>query len=286
MTGVRVARHARRAQARLNRVRRLSRVPGALHAIKAAQRWPLTAAAYRACVGFYRPFASLEEANTAVAPYADAGHENRSGAALHLTLNERARPSDYAAMSHLRTILTDSFRIFDFGGNVGNLFRCFSSYIDIPPGLVWQSCDLASVVAHGRELAAECGLSQLCFTEDWQDASGADLLLASGSLHYIDTPLPQLLDKLREKPRYILINRTPLTDGAPVAMVQDGPGYRVACMLHNRRDLLGGLQAIGYELMDAWDAPELSISIVGYPEHAVSAYSGLFLRHRGMSCKR
>ena len=163
---------------------------------------------------------------------------------------------------------------------------CFSNYIDIRPGLVWQVCDLASVVAHGRELAAGCDLSQLCFTDDWQDASGADLLLASGSLHYISTPLPQLLDELREKPRYILINRTPLTDGVPVAVVQDGPGYRVACMLHNRRDLLGGLQAIGYQLMDAWDAPELSMSIVGYPEHAVSTYSGMILRFRGVPDRR
>ena len=199
MTDVHLARYARRMQARVRWVCRLSRVPGGLRVVRAAQRWPLMAAAYRAFVGFYRPFSSLAEADLAVAPYANAGHENRGSAALHLKLNERAGPSDYAAMFHLRTILTSSFRIFDFGGNVGNLFRCFSSYIELPPGLVWQVHDLASVVAHGRELSAGRGLSQLRFTEEWQDASGADLLLASGSLHYIDMPLSQLLGQLSER---------------------------------------------------------------------------------------
>lgn len=274
------ARYARRKLIGANFVRTLGRLPGSHGLIRAIQRSPLTAAAYRRLVGFYRPFASLGQANEALAAYANKGHENVAGFELHLGLNKTARPSDYAAMFHIRPVLAGAPRVFDLGGNVGNLFYCYSKYLDIPTGLVWQVHDLGSVLAEGRALAARRGAAQLRFTSDWQQASGADLLLASGSLHYLAKPLPQMVEELAVKPQYILINRTPLTDGTPVAVVQDGPTYRVACMLHNRADLLRAFQTLGYEVVDAWQAAELAMSVAGYPEHDVPAYSGCFLRVR------
>ena len=123
-------------------------------------------------------------------------------------------------------------------------------------------------------------LTQLRFTGDWDDASQSDVLIASGSLHYFNEPLPRMVERLAHRPSYVLINRTPLTDGTPVATVQDAGTFRVACMLYNRRDLIREFDRVGYDLVDSWRAAELSLDVPGFPEHRVPEYSGLFLRRR------
>ena len=41
----------------------------------------------------------------------------------------------------MRPILAGAPRVFDLGGNVGNLSYCYSKDLDILPGLVWQVHD-------------------------------------------------------------------------------------------------------------------------------------------------
>ena len=118
----------------------------------------------------------------------------------------------------------------------------------------------------------------LHFTSNWNEAAAADLLVVSGSLHYLERPLPDILRDLATLPKYLLINRTPLTDGDPVATVQVASGFRLAAMLYNRTALLREIAQLGYELVDEWKAPELSMDIPGYPEHTIPSYSGAFFR--------
>lgn len=261
-------------------VRRLSRTRGGLSLIRHLRQRRLTAPLYRALVGHHQVFASLHEASAAVAPYANQGHHNPANAELHLNLSQTARPSDYPALFHLRALLPALHRVFDLGGNVGNLFYCYSKYLELPQELEWQVHDLPSNLLRGAALAKECHAHRLRFSETWMDASGADLLLASGSLHYFEHPLPEMVAELPVRPRHILINRTPLTDGPPVAAVQEAGAFRVACMLYNRQTLIRDFKRLGYEMVDRWQVPELSLDIPGYPEHSVRAYSGFFLTHR------
>ena len=205
------------------------------------------------------------------------------GTSTLLETTEAARPSDYAAMFHLRPLLPAIRRVFDLGGNVGNLFYCFQRYLDFPPDLVWTVQDLPPHLADGAALAHRRRAAQLRFTGDWADAAGCDVLIASGSLHYFEEPLPRMVERLARRPAHILINRTPLTDGSPVATIQDARTFRVACMLYNRRDLVEGFDRVGYDLVDTWQAAELSLHVPGFPEHSVPEYSGMFLRKRDHS---
>jgi putative methyltransferase (TIGR04325 family) len=234
-------------------------------------------------MGYQRPFKSLPEAASAVSAYALQGHENHYNAQLHLELNKSARPSDYAALFHIRPILPDIDKIFDLGGNVGNLFYCYSKYLGELSHVTWQVLDMPVNIASGEKLARQRGAHQLKFTRDWMNASGADLLIVSGSLHYFEKPLPQMVNELHEKPTHILINRTPLTEGSPVATIQDAGEFRVACMLYNRSQLICDFVQLGYIVVDEWRAAELSLEIPGYPEHKIWAYSGFFLRRKSSS---
>jgi putative methyltransferase (TIGR04325 family) len=247
------------------------------------QTLPLTRSLYRGLVGYRRPFASLEEAEAAVARYSAGGHEHPQNVKNHLGMYSHARPSDYAALFYIRPILPDIKKVFDLGGNSGNLFYSYTNYLSWPDGLTWQVMDLPANMAVGEAVAKERGARQLQFTGEWSDADGADLLVVSGSLHYLHRPLSEMIGELTVKPSYILINRTPMTDGAPVATIQDLGIFRIACMIHNKSQVIRDLERLDYVVVDEWKAHELSLEIPGYPELSVPAYTGIFLRRKDVS---
>jgi putative methyltransferase (TIGR04325 family) len=122
--------------------------------------------------------------------------------------------------------------------------------LNFPPHSVWQVYDLPKWTEEGRRLAEEHGEKQLQFTRNWQDASGVDLLLVSGSLHFFDPPVSHMIAELPEKPAHVLINRTPLINGPTKATVQDKCNVRTARILYNRGELIAAFEMIGYELID------------------------------------
>ena len=177
---------------------------------------------YRALLGYRRPFASLAEAKAALAasgPAETNGHDGAHNVRHHLELSGQTRPSDYAALFHLRPLAPRLASVFDLGGNAGNLYYCYARYLAFREDLTWTVQDLPANMAAGEEMAEERDVRALRFTGDWSRAAGVDLLLVSGSLHYLETPLPQMLAELSLKPAYILINRTPLVEGASTAAV-------------------------------------------------------------------
>jgi putative methyltransferase (TIGR04325 family) len=255
--------------------------------LRAFQTSPLTGPAYRAALGYRRPFPSLAEAREALAHYGPLqaqGHDSLANVRHHLELSSHARPSDYAALFHMTSLLPRLSSVFDLGGNAGNLFYCYSRYLRFPEDLAWTVLDLPGNMEAGKEIARERGVRALRFASRWQEAAGADLLLISGALHYLERPLPEMLEDLASKPAYILLNRTPLVDGPQTAAVQTASGFRLPCMLYNRQKLLSDLGAQGYAVLDEWKAAELSMEIPGYPEYNVPAYSGAFLRRADLAC--
>ena len=87
-----------------------------------------------------------------------------------------------------------------------------------------------------------------------------------------------MLSAPRDKPKYVVVNRTPLTTSKPVATVQDAGTHLVACRFIDRDDLIGGMGKLGFILVDSWDVAELSCAIPFYPEYSVHSYSGLCFR--------
>lgn len=85
-----------------------------------------------------------------------------------------------------------------------------------------------------------------------------------------------MIGSLAQKPRCILINRTPLTGAATYATVQDADRFRVACKVYNRDTIIEGFKDLGYRCVDLWDAVELSFKIPLYPHLSVPFYSGAF----------
>jgi putative methyltransferase (TIGR04325 family) len=88
------------------------------------------------------------------------------------------------------------------------------------------------------------------------------------------------LGALRSRPRHLLLNKLPLYDGEPFVTLQNGGPVWAPQHVFNRRQFLGALEELGYELVAAWDVPGFSCAVPFRAGHAVSRYSGLYLRLR------
>ncbi len=259
-------------------VRRIGRFSAGKRLLQFSRRFEICRTAGNAILGYRRLFPSLADAQAALAPFAFEGHEGPETAKMHLELSKVPRESDYAALFHLAPLMSQTRFIYDLGGNVANLYYCYAKYLQFRPDMVWRVLDLPENMARGAALARERGVQQIQFSKSWAEASGADILIASGSIHYFQTPLPKMIEELEHKPQYVLINRTPLTDQITAATNQDYRYSRVACILYNKADLIRDLEAIGYAQVDSWPAHELSLEVPGHPEYTVAAYTGALFK--------
>ncbi len=242
--------------------------------------WPGFRSVFDSLAGYRRVFPSFAQAEAVARFYFQAGHDSIDNARTHLDHTRVARPSDYATLFYLNQLLPDSSSIFDLGGNAGNLFYCFAQYLDFPQELKWTVCDVPKMIEIGKELAIERHEHRLSFTDSLQDADGADVLLASGSSHYFESPLPELLRSLKRKPRYVILNRSPLTDRSPVVTIQDARTFLVVCKIYNIDEIVRGFESLNYDCAGSWTVPDLSLNIPFYPEYSIPAYRGFFFRLR------
>lgn len=273
------------AQPSVSRVRRVAWLTLQLAKLRSMQpllRWARTtrrgqrAAAW--LLGFRRPFPCREAAASEASRFLGSAHQVHKNLHEHLGFAVSQRVSDYPIIFFLSRI-EGRFEVFDLGGNVGNLFYCYRRYLPNIDRITWTVFDLPRTIQVGARLARRRGLlDRLGFTDDLAEARRADAFLASGSLHYFDQPLHEILAGLAHRPAHVFVNRTPLTDAPTTHTVQDAGFGLAACTLHNRRDLIEGMESLGYVLVDQWSIHEMSLDIPLYPELSVEFYSGMYFR--------
>lgn len=257
---------------RLTRLRPLASLVGRLG------KWPLTRPAVDLVAGYNRVFPDLAAALKVVDRYGRPGHGSAENAHALQDFMSATRPSDYPVLFHLSRLPLEGLRVFDLGGTTGDLFYLYGRYIGFPETLRWTVHDLSPQMERGRELARQRSESRLQFSDDVDGASGHDVLLVSGSLHYFDFTLADYLAGLDQPPRHVIINRTPLVDAPTAATVQYTHGVMVACTLFNRAELVAGMQQRGYRLADSWRVLEFSIGLPYDPDYWVREYSGAYFR--------
>jgi len=225
--------------------------------------------------GIYHSFA---EATAAAPAHHKLGYDHSELAELYIDRHDKILPSDYPVILWLERALRSGRSIFDFGGHLGVQFYSYQKYIDYPKDLRWTVLDMPKIIERGRILAAERAANQLGFTLDFADAARHDIFFASGSLQYVETPLVERLEKLARLPSHVILNKTPLVDSEPFVTLQNTMHTFCPYAIFNRRAFIEPLFSLGYELVDAWDTPDMSCLLPLNPEHSVPAYSGVYLR--------
>ena len=187
-------------------------------------------------------------------------------------------PEDYAVLFWLVPLLQSGLRVLDFGGHAGGMFDAFRNLSSWPEGVSWTIYDVAAAVQHGIDLNASRPTPHPNFVTQLEDVEAADLLLASGSLQYCDTSLPQILSELRAMPSDIIFNQIPLHETEEFVTLQNiGTAY-CAYWIRNRGRFMQGLMQEGYELVDMWENPGKNCFIPTYPRQTRPVYFGAYLR--------
>jgi putative methyltransferase (TIGR04325 family) len=141
-------------------------------------------------------------------------------------------------------------------------------------------CDMPKIAARGRELARKNGASRLEFCTEFASCEGYDALLCSGSLHFVEPTLATLLAGISTRPRHLIVNKLPLTQGRPFVTLQNTVYSFNPYKVQNQHEFLDELLALGYEVRDSWENADMSCHIPLHRDRTVERYSGFYLTPR------
>jgi putative methyltransferase (TIGR04325 family) len=184
---------------------------------------------------------------------------------------------DYPMLFWLQRLLQPGSILFDFGGNIGTHFYTYEKYLAYPTDLQWMVCELPAIVAAGEALLQQKQRSQLRFTSQFEDADGAEIFIASGSVQYVEF-LAASLAKLQRKPTHILLSRFPLCEGKAFVTLQNGGLVFYPVYVFNKQDFVDSILALGYELVDQWRDPGEPCAVPFHPEFKSLMFHGLYFR--------
>ena len=225
-------------------------------------------------------YESFEDAWKAAGRRRHPGHEHPEAVDRHVVLADALMPSDYAVLYWVEQIAGD-IRLFDFGGNMGNVYYSCSRYIDTAQRrLEWIVYDLPKVIERAKERAARSGSAVPRFTTSIADAESANVLLVSGTYHYWEKSTESFLEQFPKLPEHVFVNRSPFYDQGkePVISMQSTMNFAFPIMVRNVQELLDGFASKGYELVDRWVAAEYGHEMPFFPAHSVRRYSGFYFR--------
>lgn len=242
-----------------------------------AQRFPSGKRALNALSGHRGIFPSFEEGWAAARRTGLPGHDDWPEIAIHLRLSESLRPSDYAALFWLYYLSERGVKVFDYGGNVGNLFYTYRRYLELLGPLDWTVLDLPFVLQEGRRIAHERNATELRFTESAAGFAVDHVLLVSGFLHYWEGTIAAFVRQFPVSPTHILINRSPIIENQEAFIAVQSTGTcAFPYLVRNATSMIADFAALGYELVDRWIAPELHVYLPFFPNQSIPHYSGFY----------
>jgi len=183
---------------------------------------------------------------------------------------------DYPVLFWLKDLLFENCTIFDFGGNVGNHFYGYETYIKYPPNLKWIVCELPEILKVGVKIAHQEHRTEISFTDQFEQADGSDIFLASGSIQYLGAGFCQRLSELTRKPRHLLLNRIPLCEGKSFVTLQNGGLVFYPAFVMNKAEFIDSICQLGYSLRDTWQDRSEPCSVPFHPEFTTLSFHGLY----------
>jgi putative methyltransferase (TIGR04325 family) len=224
-------------------------------------------------------FASFAEAARSAPNNKPLGFATQDYAEEFADRRSRIFSFDYPVMFWLAPLLRRPAKLFDYGGHCGTHFYAYAQYIDYSPEMQWVVCDMPEIMQYGEKIAAEQGKKQLTFSGRFTDADGVDVLLAAGSLQYVESPtFSESLATLKTLPRHLVLNKLPLYDGRTIVTLQNGRVAFHPMYVFNRKDFIDSICRLGYKLVDQWTVPSHAGRIPFHPEASFPAHSGLYFR--------
>lgn len=246
-------------------------VKSAITALNRTFRWPLAAAWARTMalgikqppfIGAYPDYATASQNAPKSRPNS---YDDDEVAPLNVATMSRTEVWDYPMLLWLERLLQPGHNVLDAGGHLGTKYVAWRDRIELGE-VNWNIYDVpATVRAARRAQAAGSVPYQINFFDDPASTPPCDLLLASGLLQYIDIPLPELLARLPQLPRHLVLNKVATTRGPDVVTLELIGRGRVPYQMRNRAEFERSIVEMGYRMCDSWTIPSLSRRIPTHP---------------------
>ena len=221
-------------------------------------------------------FDSMDSAIADVPPNKTIGYDHSGPANMYRNRMSTIYTTDYPVLFWLQKIIGPQTCVFDWGGHVGVSYYAYRNLLDWPANASWVVCDVPAVVDQGKLMAEERGETALSFTTEIESMDGCGVILASGSLQYIEQDLSDLLSTLTDPPAHLIINLLPVHAQFEFVTLQNiGTAYCPYRIFKNDK-FVQSLVDIGYSLVDRWENPEKSCFIPFDEEYSVEPYSGFY----------
>ena len=222
---------------------------------------------------------SLEQAWKQASLHRHAGHDHQQALDRHAEMGVELRSSDYAVLYWLDRIAGD-VRLFDYGGNMGNVYYSYLSYIDTSTRkLQWTVYDLPGVIDLAKKMQPQPGMVPPRFTSSVSDAADSNVLLVCGAYHFWEKSTSAFLDQFSKLPEHVFVNRAPFyNDDKRVIAMQSTTKFAFPIVIRGTSELIEGFKSKGYELVDRWTAPEYDHVMPFFPDLSVRSYFGFYFR--------
>jgi putative methyltransferase (TIGR04325 family) len=226
---------------------------------------------------YFGIYESFEQATAAAPATVVTGYDTDAAASLYDYRISKLESSDYPALFWLdRMLASGQRRIFDLGGHVGVGYYAFQQLLKFPDDLIWQVHDVPVIMTRGRELARERDPKQRLRFVELDEVDGCDVLMAMGSLQYLDYTLPELIRRQQTPPANLLINLTPMHPNRSFFTLQNiGVAvcpYRISAV----PEFIFEVRALGYRLQERWDHLERQIRFPFDPDYSIDRYHGFY----------
>lgn len=222
-------------------------------------------------------FASYSEAMAAVRPDMLAGYDHEEIAPISFERMCQVTLWDYPVLFWLDRLLPGTTRLVDAGGHMGTKFRAFDAHLTLPAGFDWAVYDVPAIVRAGRARAERDGLKGISFYDRLEDTPPADVLLCSGLLQYLDIPLAEMIGRLPQKPRHLILNKVATREGPTVVTLEGFGTAEVPYQVRDHGEFVAQVEALGYSIEDRWSIPDLSRN---HPTFGQSTSRGFYARKR------
>lgn len=219
-------------------------------------------------------YSSYAEAMAAVPASRIGGWDNQDSASIWLHDIRPMRPSSYPVFFWLGQLLKENMALVDAGGSIGLTYYAYHRYTKLPPGATWTVVEVPHIAAQGEKIRVRENATNLAFCDDLARPEKCDVLLSAGALQFMEKSIPGLLESMRCKPKYILLNKLPLTSRAECWTLQNyGPAV-TPNRLFNEQALISYFTGYGYRMRDRWGVPDLKLVIPFYPDWFISEFTG------------
>jgi putative methyltransferase (TIGR04325 family) len=219
-------------------------------------------------------YGSYQEALAAVPPSRLAGWDHEDSSTLWVNQIDPVKLSTYPVFFWLQQLLWPGAALVDVGGSIGLTYYGYRRYAGLPPGASWTVVEVPKICAQGAKIAQREHAANLSFLSDLAQVSACDVLLSAGALQFMEHSLPGLLESLPDKPRYVLLNKLPVTPQPDAWTLQNyGPAV-TPHRLFNEQTFLSYFSGHGYRLRDRWEVQDLDCLIPFHPERFIRHFSG------------